>query len=93
MTNTKHTPAPWYVIGGTVCDNYGQDILGHELMEAFPAEYQANARLIVAAPDLLEALEMLTVMTRAALKDNTNEGLIMAFQKANAAIAKAEGKA
>jgi hypothetical protein len=48
---------PWHVIDGIVCDNFGQDILGPVLFDTFPEEQQANARLLAAAPELLEALE------------------------------------
>jgi hypothetical protein len=53
------------------------------------AEHEANARLIAAAPDLLEALE--------AVRDNNRGGVTgqrarEAWVKANAAIAKALGQ-
>lgn len=67
--NTKHTPGPWrYTDGGIIdipkncleiADVYGADIhddkRGPELLEA-----QANARLIAAAPELLEACKKST---------------------------------
>lgn len=69
MSKTKHTPGPWQIIGS---DNATPHIMTHEaagildrefLVCAMPAEIShsynswANARLIAAAPDLLEALQ------------------------------------
>jgi L-fucose mutarotase/ribose pyranase (RbsD/FucU family) len=53
----------------------------------FKDEYKANARLIAAAPDLLEALKSMCEGF-SALKDSD----FPALAKARAAIAKAEGK-
>ena len=83
---TQHTPGPWY----QGCeeepksgDIYAED--GSLIAEAFVNGGQetlvANARLIAAAPDLLEALKTL-VITRSAAK---------ALPDATAAIAKATG--
>ena len=92
---TKHTPAPWFYNGteigplSTEEDQSRGIILPIAYMEQydFPAEYNANARLIAAAPDLLEALEGMiegfTVDDRYA-----SESVI----KARAAIAKATGE-
>lgn len=51
----------------------------------------ANARLISAAPDLLEALEMTVKAMRSCLPD-FNPYDQAAYDKANAAIAKAKGE-
>lgn len=106
MSTAKHTPGPWtmddhqagdcyaYVIPGsgsilgTICrvdiswDSYGQSI--------------ADARLIAAAPDLLEALQALFANMLA--QDLANEAkrptegeFIACMAAANAAIAKATG--
>lgn len=59
--NAQHTPAPWepmtaggkqYVVGGPDQNNGVAYICG-----VTPENITANARLIAAAPDLLEALE------------------------------------
>ena len=70
---SKHTPGPWDVSHGydgsisvdtvnhvrlnltTACKVVVADICNHEMAESFSSE--ANARLIAAAPELLEALE------------------------------------
>ena len=72
--NTKHTPGPWYnstanphavnkdgkglAIG--IATTHGTDDANYS--DFFPSteEAQANARLIAAAPELLEALQMLS---------------------------------
>ena len=68
MTNTKHTPGPWVYesegknnhlgkfcteAGELICD-FGHDI-PYEGVPGNPPDF-ANAHLIAAAPDLLEAL-------------------------------------
>jgi len=88
--SAKHTPGPWSIYsitfkgyhqiacaqGGRVCQ-----------VVPFKDEYKANARLIAAAPDLLEALKSMCEGF-SALKDSD----FPALAKARAAIAKAEGK-
>lgn len=49
MTNTKHTPGPWQVVGSNV---YGNN------MRAMLPINGADARLIASAPELLDALAM-----------------------------------
>jgi len=48
--NTPHTPAPWQVAGARV----GKPKYG-EIAECFGSDFEANARLIAKAPDLLFA--------------------------------------
>lgn len=59
------------------------------------SEVEANARLIAAAPDLLEALEDLEsdIAGRFDMEDpSTNPGIKFAIEAARAAIAKATGE-
>lgn len=77
---SKHTPGPWRV--DTHCN-----VMHKDAMVAFPCisgglNQEANARLIAAAPDLLEALEDI-----AAYYPNS-----WAEDVARAAIAKATGE-
>ena len=67
-TTTKHTPGPW-VASNDLCHVFGRSgwsVGPHGVTTAVcgdtpPAEEQeANARLIAAAPELLEALECVT---------------------------------
>jgi hypothetical protein len=99
MTNRQHTPGPWYV-GTEFADQgrhiYAAQKVRHEDGdEWYPliavtddderlVDWQANARLIAAAPDLLEALQHLMVAH--------GEQLDYAFQQAQEAIAKATGE-
>lgn len=87
MSEAKHTPGPW------IHEGHG-DITGTENGRKYdvacvylriPAGRQdANARLIAAAPDLLEALRMM--LTEAVFDGTTGT------DAARAAIAKATGK-
>jgi hypothetical protein len=94
----SHTPAPWWVAdygvrdrGGFICARIavqryeGQD----ERFAREVAEHDANARLIAAAPDLLEALrDMLNTLT-----DGPDESdVARVFGVSRAAIAKATGE-
>jgi len=65
---TKHTPGPWNAVG-TWVENQNEDfidvyictcdseIIGQSYLGRSDAEDRANARLIAAAPDLLEACQ------------------------------------
>lgn len=100
---TKHTPGPW-----CYTDNFGIvkfDSLGQLAVRiAEPAcrtthEGEANARLISAAPELLEALK--AVVHECCTPEPEHYGRshqqqmadrMAAFDRARAAIAKAEGR-
>jgi len=101
---TKHTPGPWetkpeecdkpyirirgtrlgsrYKVANAITPVY--DGVGAREAE----ETRANARLIAAAPELLEALRGLMKLD----EDLCSEGAIEALDKARAAIAKATGE-
>jgi hypothetical protein len=110
----RHTPGPWkpdrkYGLGR---DGKWQDfkITGPDkrsICSCSPAskregeQIEANAHLIAAAPELLEALEKLTPITKEILEtigtcDHSvgvcNCDLIMALEKSKTAIAKAKGE-
>jgi hypothetical protein len=104
MSKTNHTPAPWAVDGTTAAENL--DVIGENGRVAMldcddidADTLEANARLIAAAPELLEALILLLNVESAALwgarLTAANNGLDVAyhFDKARAAIAKASGEA
>ena len=68
--NTKHTPAPWLMnVKDKFCNGdflFITDIndrvickVSHDLTEVNIDEYSANAKVIAAAPELLEALQNL----------------------------------
>jgi len=98
MSAHKHTPGEWHVGGPHKCTIY--DKFGQRLANSFEgvmaaqrtdSECAANARLIAAAPELLEALEPFAHATL------THTGQVIGltredFERALAAIAKATGE-
>jgi len=68
MSKSKHTPGPWYAVGrwvehenekiADIC-NCDPESMGQGHLNRSDDEIRANARLIAAAPDMLNALEML----------------------------------
>ena len=91
--SSKHTPGPWTVddreYAGVKWDaiirNRDNDPVACVGMAGYTeATGQANAHLIAAAPDMLEALKK--------LQDSEYETVDEFFLITNAAIAKAEGK-
>ena len=77
MIETKFTPGPWYSDGIFVCDANDNDVCACE-----QENWEADAYLIAAAPDLYEALEY-TAQLLEALGGTTHT--------AQAALAKARG--
>lgn len=92
---SNHTPGPWkanFAISGSVYI-FGGDrnfvCVFNEWRDE--ANQEANARLIAAAPDLLEVLEKLLFMCQR--QENFNDdGDGCMFERASAAIAKARGE-
>jgi hypothetical protein len=92
--NAKHTPGPWGISGkeerdlGTLSPGFLEISSAHDVcwiakVQIHTPEGEANARLIAAAPELLEALKAVV-----AIADRSTDE----FDRARAAIAKAEGK-
>ena len=95
MTQFKGTPGPWFEYREGFSTVYIEAKLRHgviqEVAACGPTEegqeaQSANARLIAAAPELLEALEMLVLFT-----PRTKRNAVV-LHKALAAIAKATGE-
>lgn len=101
-----HTPGPWVVLScegtspiyrGIICTVEQSErltaVAAGDGRTAFPDEWSANARLIAAAPDLLEALKALRLQ---ALQSNVNSAANEwgreALEMANDAISRAEGR-
>lgn len=89
MTNATHTPGPWQTATDKAVDHYVH--IGHYSntlrtyvcrVFAETEEQKANARLIAAAPELLEVAKEIA----------TGYCTAETMFKAQAAIAKAEGK-
>ena len=99
---TQHSPGPWECVGFenlVVNDEEGNTITCAPggRYGATLGELRANARLIAAAPEMLEALkDMLETYAWKHEETAQNEGehmLISAVRKARQTIAKAEGRA
>lgn len=99
MSAAKHTPGPWWVTdsgvrdaGGYICHtNKAQRYEGQdERYERETAERAANARLIAAAPELLEALSQIREL---AYSGRHEEHFNAIQDRAEAALAKAAGGA
>ena len=97
MTNMKHTPGPWEHRGLTMISGRKADDVKFTLANVTPAgdlhyatESAANARLIAAAPELLEALglALATIERLERHAPGTAQGTRDVIA---AAIAKAEG--
>jgi hypothetical protein len=97
-----HTQGPW----GPISDEFGDcemgvawpgDSRGHFLAVAQsgdPDELRANARLIAAAPELLDALQHALERLECIPGDRDETGVILhSINKARAAIARATGDA
>jgi len=91
MTEAKHTPGPWVEFDGDICP--ANDIANVVIATLYQDTSDADARLIAAAPDLLEALEDMLVQADFAASVRGGEGhMKYAMAKARAAIAKAKGE-
>ena len=95
MDASKHTPGPWkWMMGGIVGvkrDKHDQtvpSVVNHNGLGRQGTETEHNARLIAAAPELLEALDALLN----ARWQGDQTVLTDAQAKARAAIAKARGE-
>lgn len=93
----KYTPGPWVADGGVVYADHGLQvhICDTGLFSDQPFE---NARLIAAAPELLEALKSLKELCAEAIYSAEDGGDVpdrdhqsLVWRLVNAAIAKAEG--
>ena len=87
---SKHTPGPWRVVDSwndyMVEGQNGEEIIWQDGPHETPTINEANARLIAAAPDLLDALVMV-------LDDpNALDGRPRTYEIVCAAIAKAKGE-
>jgi hypothetical protein len=91
MTEFKGTPGPWSTDKYGLCvDSNGNAVQFCSLTLAGIAidEYRANDKLVIAAPELLEALQ---AMLSKAYKQNWNDQYPDEVLKAQAAISKATG--
>lgn len=102
MSETKHTPGPWEVFTGAGIPHPGIEGSGISIvvfgakgerdmgvLGRTPKQAIANARLIAAAPELLDAL---TAIIEIGKRDLTNPKYDSYFDTARDAIAKATGE-
>ena len=94
----KHTPGPWKVVGKSIKSEIGRDQSTIARIDSrgkfLPGYDEANARLIAAAPDLLEALKTCRDALRDHVQYDNGESLERdGFVAATTAIGKAEGEA
>ena len=93
MTTTQHTPAPWNYDGEFIVNSDGYPI-AHVLQGVQSMPKEANARLIGAAPDLLDALEELVGRDETEARESGFDDDEMSWlEDARRAIAKAKGGA
>ena len=97
---SEHTDGPWIVPDDEPFEIATEELAGIGLVynepEELREEYKANARLIAAAPDLLEQLIDMTARFERCCEYNGNatpEMLAESVKGAKAAIAKARGEA
>lgn len=92
MSETAHTPGPWMTGGYTVTANNGNLLVAklYREQKLQDAESDANARLIAAAPDMMEALKRIQAAFAAPTEWTSKIATEMAGVRA--AIAKAEGR-
>jgi hypothetical protein len=86
---SKHTPKPWCLYGEYGGEHEIVSVSGGERSYVARAMDQDDARLIAAAPDLIEALKMCVAQLRADEPDYGKEA--DAIHAALLAIAQAEG--
>ena len=99
---TEHTPGPWtarkddyskHMINITGPNGAGDSVCRVKGYAAYREEAKANAFLMAAAPDLLEALVYQTEVLDAHNQCKPHSlGMANAVEKARAAIAKAKGE-
>lgn len=94
MSQAKHTPGPWVWTPESE-SIHGYSPEGEALVVVYELNTnEADARLIAAAPELLEALILLEAeMVASGNANATDFGWPLAIQKTRAAIAKATGEA
>ena len=90
MTTAKHTPGPWYAT--TMGEAGWVDVFAHgvdiPIASTRHQDQEANARLICAAPDMLDVLKELEESAEYWSDYDVPVGIV---DRINAAIAKAEG--
>jgi glutamate/tyrosine decarboxylase-like PLP-dependent enzyme len=104
MSEPQHTPGPWHAEGPDMFGDFNICHPADSLAVAgvvanlrLPDEVAANARLVAAAPDMLAALQELSKLSDGIIVSGMSQSemtaLAAAWERADAAIAKATGAA
>ena len=88
MSESKHTPGPWSYLPRHIAESEPEVRAPAGWLICCTAGDE-DARLIAAAPELLEALKAIAALSPAEWGE---QGIYMARSLANLAIAKAEGR-
>lgn len=86
----KHTPGPWALTEDGLGIKAGFNFVS-VMTNRWKGESKANAHLIAAAPELLEALKFAYELLQHAQEGNLNINIAAGLQRSHEAIAKAEG--
>ena len=92
---SDYTPGPWVISGWAILDEANRTVICNILpwdVSGCRKEDVDNARLIAAAPDLLEALEALDNYYKTPGEDSWPKFYRQVLVPARAAIAKAKGE-
>ena len=96
MSESKHTPGPWEAIHYAGTDAYSDVVAGRVALvdgsHSNPLLSPEDARLIAAAPDLLEALEDCMALLLSENAWQVGDARRIAAINARAAILKAKGE-
>lgn len=99
MTTTKHTPGPWDICRVNVLMIYADnglriaDCQCDDQPDMPEEQEEANAVLIAAAPEMLDALDMCAEVLAELARLDDGTPSVSALSMARAAIAKAKGGA
>ena len=95
MTDTQHTPGPWVTKGPHIMEAGPSFNWVASVQVSNMPEWEANARLIAAAPELLEALQDLAEEAARSVypQPDKPDSAWAKLVRARAAIAKATGRA
>ena len=91
---TKHTPGPWRVAKGPLCFLVGtvDAVLDGRAAVVAEVRRENDARLIAAAPELLDALRVIARISVNSPTGKFQPGMRNVWETAHAAIAKATGQ-
>ena len=102
MNEAKHTPGPWFTHREGFSSVYIEARIGGGMLQEVAScgptnegsdQQEANARLIAAAPEMLEALKAMIDAERVYESGGRSSEELDALEKAHAAITKATGRA